>query len=279
MRLSQPAVMIERPKPSQIRTIQPARTAMLSSVACTAWPPGTQLEPGTCPASYSSARRTSSIVTFSRLRRLQRSATASARHERGAVLRGHAGGDLDRARAALLRRRGRPARSRRARARGRRAASPSCRSSPPRWGWAAPCGGATRRPGRSGSARRSARRWSAPGRCHQLADAEHELAARHAPRARQAAARVLLRGARVHDDHVAALRHLRGELEARDLGRLEVVQHPLAEDLARHVEALDHRAGRRAARPRGCRPGRRPRCSPSRPAWRRRAWRVRPSSS
>ena len=74
---------------------------------------------------------------------------------------------------------------------------------------------------------------------HQLAEAQHQLTPRHAPRAGQAAARVLLRRARVHDDHVLARGHAPVELEARDLGRVQVVQHALAEDLARRIDTLD----------------------------------------
>ena len=86
----------------------------------------------------------------------------------------------------------------------------------------------------------------------------------------------------------------RGQLEATHFGRLEVVQRPLAEDLARHVEALTT-VRRRRARPRGRRRARGRRCSPSRPgvrgqrgersvvvvqhaAWRRRHERGQPRS-
>src|SRR5437870_9638245 len=57
MRRSHEAVMTERAKPSQTRTIDAARTATYSSVACTAWPPGAQTAPATWPAAYSSAVR------------------------------------------------------------------------------------------------------------------------------------------------------------------------------------------------------------------------------
>ena len=47
MRRSQAAVSVARAKPSQVSTIDPARTATYSSVACTAWPPGAQTAPAT----------------------------------------------------------------------------------------------------------------------------------------------------------------------------------------------------------------------------------------
>src|SRR5213593_2410430 len=59
MRRSHEAVITERAKPSQTRTIDAARTATYSSVACTAWPPGAQTAAATWPAAYSSAVRTS----------------------------------------------------------------------------------------------------------------------------------------------------------------------------------------------------------------------------
>ena len=59
MRESHEAVITERATPSQTRTIDAARTATYSSVACTAWPPGAQTAPATWPAAYSSAVRTS----------------------------------------------------------------------------------------------------------------------------------------------------------------------------------------------------------------------------
>src|SRR5437867_6924198 len=65
IRLSHEAVITDLTKPSQTSTIVAARTAMYSSVAWTAWPPGAQTAPATCSPAYSSEVRTSSTATFS----------------------------------------------------------------------------------------------------------------------------------------------------------------------------------------------------------------------
>jgi hypothetical protein len=82
MRMSHEAVSTDRAMPSQTRMMFPARTAMWSSVACTAWPPGTQRAPGMWPASYSSAVLTSSRATFSCWRRAHRDARCSGETKR-----------------------------------------------------------------------------------------------------------------------------------------------------------------------------------------------------
>src|SRR2546430_4147856 len=68
MRESHEAVITERATPSQTRTIDAARTATYSSVACTTWPPGAQTASATWPAAYSSAVRTSRTWRLSRRR-------------------------------------------------------------------------------------------------------------------------------------------------------------------------------------------------------------------
>src|SRR5439155_1385154 len=80
----------------------------------------------------------------------------------------------------------------------------------------------------------------------QLGDAEDQLAARDAPGAGERAPRILLGRPRVDDDQVVATLDPLPELVGRELRRLALVQGALAEDFARHVDALDERTPFRA---------------------------------
>src|SRR5207245_1918072 len=80
----------------------------------------------------------------------------------------------------------------------------------------------------------------------QLGEAEDQRAARDAPGAGERAPRILRGRPRVDDDQVVATLDPLPELVGRELRRLALVQGALAEDFARHVDALDERTPFRA---------------------------------
>jgi hypothetical protein len=82
----------------------------------------------------------------------------------------------------------------------------------------------------------------------EVGDTQHQLGARNAPRAGDAAARILFRRPRVDNDHPLATIDACLQLRTRDLGRAVLVQRLLAEHLARHVETLHHPSAARAPR-------------------------------